>query len=389
MIDRWSRGRLRLVLAPSPSALVALVLHAPWFRDLEAWSAQPLAGRHSGGTSHIDSSAVVLFGLGTPGARGLRITPECSALALVLPIVAVAAFLVGFGRRFSVTRVLVAGLGTCTVILTVNTIRIALIAAATQRWGIRGLRGQPPLRRVAREPDRVQPRAHRRLQDPHERRRRHPPDPRRHPVSRSTARAPRGWRRGAGVLGRLLVYAALATVLMVAYLVFGTARIEARGAAHCSAPASPRARSSPRRRRSRAPRPSRGPPRRPHPPAHPRVRPSRSGRRRTAGGGGFSRGSVADPFARARSDRGGGGGHGRAPAGAWSLPGDLATWRAGQRRHRRASNHLRRPLRGRPPAPSLGSDHPRHRRRPIDRLRGDRHRDRLPRRGERPRRHGR
>lgn len=130
----------RLVLfAALVVALVALVVNAPAFRDLEAWSAQPLTALVTGGaTSHIDDRAVVLFGLGTPGARGLRITSECSALALVLPIVAVVAFLVGFGRRFSVPRVLLAGVGSCLVILVVNTVRIALIATATQRWGSEG-----------------------------------------------------------------------------------------------------------------------------------------------------------------------------------------------------------------------------------------------------------
>jgi exosortase/archaeosortase family protein len=131
-------GRLVLAAAIAVGA-VYLALRAPWFRDLEAWSAQPLTGLvTSGRTSHVDDRAVVLFGLGTTGARGLRVTAECSALALVLPIVALAAFLIGFGRRFSVTRVLVASVGAGAVILMVNTIRIALIAAATQRWGAEG-----------------------------------------------------------------------------------------------------------------------------------------------------------------------------------------------------------------------------------------------------------
>jgi exosortase/archaeosortase family protein len=130
----------RLALAAALAVgFVLLVVNAPAFRDLEAWSSQPLTALVTrGGTSHIDDSAVVLFGLGTPGARGLRVTPECSALALVLPVVGVVAFLIGFGRRFSVGRVLMAGLGTCAVILTVNTIRVALIAMATQRWGAEG-----------------------------------------------------------------------------------------------------------------------------------------------------------------------------------------------------------------------------------------------------------
>lgn len=131
-----SRAVLAVTLG---AACVALVVFAPQFRELEAWSATPVTGLVTGGDArHIDRSAIVLFGLGTPGARGLRITPECSAVALVIPVLAVAAFLVGFGRRFSARRTITAAAATSTVILLVNTARIAIIAAATQRWGTEG-----------------------------------------------------------------------------------------------------------------------------------------------------------------------------------------------------------------------------------------------------------
>lgn len=131
-----SRAVLALLLC---AVCVALVVFAPQFRAIEAWSATPLTGLVTGGGArHIDNTAILLFGLGTPSAGGLRITPECSAVALVLPVIGVAAFLVAFGKRFSAGRTLAAALGTCTVILLVNTVRIALIAVATQWWGSEG-----------------------------------------------------------------------------------------------------------------------------------------------------------------------------------------------------------------------------------------------------------
>lgn len=67
----------------------------------------------------------------------LLVTPECSAVFLVLPFLASAALL-SLSRRFPLPRLLAALLFGTIVIVAVNEIRIGLIGASLSWWGLDG-----------------------------------------------------------------------------------------------------------------------------------------------------------------------------------------------------------------------------------------------------------
>ena len=113
---------------------VLAIVEAGAVRNIEAMLAEPLVDAVTSGHS-TTSRDVILFGLGTNGATGLRISPECTVLVMLLPIGAVVGLLVMFSR-LSVPRLFLGGaLGALAAIL-VNQLRIALIAFSLQEWGI-------------------------------------------------------------------------------------------------------------------------------------------------------------------------------------------------------------------------------------------------------------
>ncbi len=78
---------------------------------------------------------VIWFGLGTPGAFGLVITPDCSAALLLAPLLAAGVGLM-IMPRLSISRVLT-GLGCAAAILvTGNLVRVGVIALAVRADGI-------------------------------------------------------------------------------------------------------------------------------------------------------------------------------------------------------------------------------------------------------------
>jgi exosortase/archaeosortase family protein len=115
--------------------LAALFLLQTWFRAGEATLAsQFVAALAHTRTRAVPGQAVLYFGLGTPDALGLRITPECTSAFLIAPLVAVAAVMVRLrpGVRGRVLGAL--GIGTLLLILT-NQLRITVVVWLVQWLG--------------------------------------------------------------------------------------------------------------------------------------------------------------------------------------------------------------------------------------------------------------
>jgi exosortase/archaeosortase family protein len=69
------------------------------------------------------------------GVVGLEVTPECTAILLIAPLVMLAAVLVLVARA-PVVRALLGVVGMVVIVTVINEIRLAVIGWSTQRWGI-------------------------------------------------------------------------------------------------------------------------------------------------------------------------------------------------------------------------------------------------------------
>jgi exosortase/archaeosortase family protein len=107
--------------------VVGLFLLQTWFRAGETiLSSQVVAALAHTRTTAVPGQAVLYFGIGTGGALGLQITPECTSAFLIAPLVAVAAVMVRL--RPAVTRRVLGGLGLGVLLLVVtNQVRITMV----------------------------------------------------------------------------------------------------------------------------------------------------------------------------------------------------------------------------------------------------------------------
>lgn len=134
--DRRSASPLPKALTAAALVIVAALLVAflHVFQSAEAFIATRL---YSAGTpTSVDfHDAIVFFGLGRPGGFGLRITPECSAALLIVPIALVAAGMLA-RPRVRWNRVLVGFAAASAVLIASNQLRLGVIAWAVHQFGL-------------------------------------------------------------------------------------------------------------------------------------------------------------------------------------------------------------------------------------------------------------
>jgi exosortase/archaeosortase family protein len=135
-IPAWLTGRLiRLAAMVLLAATgLALVVFQYQFRHLEAVAAAGMLGVLT--TAQAASSApIVWFGLGSTGAFGLVITPDCSSALLLVPLCGLGVLLL-IPRKLPVGRIARALAVAGALLVTGNMLRIGVIAAATRLGGI-------------------------------------------------------------------------------------------------------------------------------------------------------------------------------------------------------------------------------------------------------------
>lgn len=125
----------RLTVGALLAAGVMLVVWHRTYRTLEirvsAWLIDLVT---SAGVYVVPERQTVYFGLGTDHAIGLRITPECTSAFLVVPLLVVAAAMVGLRPR--ITRRVLASLGIATVVLVlVNQLRVLTLVGLIDAFG--------------------------------------------------------------------------------------------------------------------------------------------------------------------------------------------------------------------------------------------------------------
>lgn len=132
------RGRTA-VRAPIAMALVAagtaVLLSADRIRGEEAALAAVLARAVTSGATASDRvQATFFFGLGTPFAAGLRVTPECSIAYIAGPLL-VALGVLTLLRRLDLKAVLGAALLSLSFLVVTNLARMAFIAWSVYHFG--------------------------------------------------------------------------------------------------------------------------------------------------------------------------------------------------------------------------------------------------------------
>jgi len=123
------------MLAAGASALSAIVLkEAMGVRDFEAWLSGHVVPLLTGiNAGYLGHSPVVWFDTGRNRYMGLLITPDCTVDALIVPFLAVTAWVMW--RRVRLLRPL-AGLGVAVALLfAVNQFRLLLIVLLTVHFG--------------------------------------------------------------------------------------------------------------------------------------------------------------------------------------------------------------------------------------------------------------
>jgi exosortase/archaeosortase family protein len=116
------------------SIALSLVVFQYQFRHLEAYA-----------TAHVyrvvtpvlaaSRAPIIWFGLGTTGAYGLEITPDCSSALLIVPLCGLGMLLM-IPRRLPVSRVAKALAVASVVLVAGNLLRIGVIAFAIRVGGI-------------------------------------------------------------------------------------------------------------------------------------------------------------------------------------------------------------------------------------------------------------
>ncbi len=126
-------NRMLAVLALAGIAVLLLVLQHQ-FRDLEAIVAARLYSVITP-TLAAPGAPIVWFGLGSPGAFGLIITPDCSSALLITPLCVLGMGL-AIPRRLALRRVCAGLAAAAALIVAGNLARIGLIAAMIRLCGI-------------------------------------------------------------------------------------------------------------------------------------------------------------------------------------------------------------------------------------------------------------
>ncbi len=104
------------------------------FRHLEAYAAAHLYSLVAP-TMAAPSTPILWFGLGSPGAFGLVITPDCSSVLLIAPLCVLGIALL-IPRKLAVDRVMKALTAAALVLVAGNLIRIGVIVLAIRMAGI-------------------------------------------------------------------------------------------------------------------------------------------------------------------------------------------------------------------------------------------------------------
>jgi exosortase/archaeosortase family protein len=130
--------------APARSRVIAMVLLGGiaaalmgfefQFRHLEAYTAAHLYSLVTP-TIAAPSAPIIWFGLGSPGAFGLVITPDCSAALLIAPLCLLGVVLL-IPRKLAVDRVMKAITVAAVILVAGNLTRIGVIALAIRMAGI-------------------------------------------------------------------------------------------------------------------------------------------------------------------------------------------------------------------------------------------------------------
>ena len=128
-----SRGRIVAIALLAATALSLMVFQYQ-FRHLEADAAARVYGVVTP-TLAASRAPIVWFGLGTTGAFGLVITPDCSSALLIAPLCGLGMALM-VPRRLPVRRVAKALAVAAAVMVAGNLLRIGVIAMAIRLAGI-------------------------------------------------------------------------------------------------------------------------------------------------------------------------------------------------------------------------------------------------------------
>jgi exosortase/archaeosortase family protein len=128
-----SRGRVAAIAVLAGLALSLLVFQYQ-FRHLEADAAGHLYDLVTP-TLIASRAPIIWFGLGTAGAFGLEITPDCSSALLIAPLCGLGMLLM-LPRRLPVRRVTKALAVAAAVMVAGNVLRIGVIAMAIRMGGI-------------------------------------------------------------------------------------------------------------------------------------------------------------------------------------------------------------------------------------------------------------
>jgi exosortase/archaeosortase family protein len=132
---RTNRGSNRLAGSLLAIAAVAVFVAQAELRPIEARVTALAIGPFTAG--HASSSgSVVFFGAGTDRVYGLDITPLCSTVVLVAPLLAIAGVVMVFGLRAQ--RVALGLLAALVLAAASNLARYIGAAVALQRFGLAG-----------------------------------------------------------------------------------------------------------------------------------------------------------------------------------------------------------------------------------------------------------
>ncbi|WP_084467295.1 exosortase P [Actinokineospora inagensis] len=123
-VSRPSTTATRALAAVLVAAAVALVIGNRLYRTAEMTLASGILRLATGsGVYLVPERQAVYFGLGSAHAFGLRMSPECTSAFLVLPLLLIAAVLIGLRGRVA-GRVLGALAVAVAVVVAVNQLRV-------------------------------------------------------------------------------------------------------------------------------------------------------------------------------------------------------------------------------------------------------------------------
>jgi exosortase/archaeosortase family protein len=133
---RSSASPSRLAFALGAMAVVtAILLKQEAIRRFEAMVSSWTTAHVTGITSDwIAGSSTYIIGRGTKYEMGLQLVAGCSTALLIIPLIALAALYVYFGRAGALRMVV--GVVVCSAAMfAVNLTRLAVVAIAVRKWG--------------------------------------------------------------------------------------------------------------------------------------------------------------------------------------------------------------------------------------------------------------